>query len=164
MIKRKNNNYNELVKYITNNQDSLYRFAYTYVKNQQEALDIVQESIYKALSSINTLKKSENMKSWLYRIIINTSINHIRKNKRILLIDEINDKGECEEDSLDRNIDLREAIEKLDENQKTIVVLRYFEDMKIDDIAKTIDCNISTVKSRLYTALDKLKIIMGEGV
>jgi len=164
MIKRKNNNYNELVKYITNNQDSLYRFAYTYVKNQQEALDIVQESIYKALSSINTLKKSENMKSWLYRIIINTSINHIRKNKRILPIDEINDKSECEEDNLDRNIDLHEAIDKLDENQKTIVVLRYFEDMKIDDIAKTIDCNISTVKSRLYTALDKLKIIMGEGV
>lgn len=164
MIKRKNSNYNELVKYITNNQDSLYRFAYTYVKNQQEALDIVQESIYKALSSINTLKKSKNMKAWLYRIIINTSINHIRKNKRILLIDEINDKSECEEDNLDRNIDLREAIEKLDENQKTIVVLRYFEDMKIEDISKTIDCNISTVKSRLYTALDKLKIIMGEGV
>ncbi|WFD10179.1 RNA polymerase sigma factor [Tepidibacter hydrothermalis] len=164
MIRRKNKNYDELVKYITDNQESLYRFAYTYVKDQQEALDIVQESIYKALSSINTLKKSENIKAWLYRIIINTSINHIRKNKRILLIDEMNDKSECEEDNLDRNIDLREAIEKLDENQKTIVVLRYFEDMKIEDIAKTIDCNISTVKSRLYTALDKLKIIMGEGV
>lgn len=164
MIRHKNKNYNQLVNYITDNQNSLYRFAYTYVKNQQEALDIVQESIYKALSSINTLKKSENMKSWLYRIIINTSINHIRKNKRVLPTDEINYKSECEEDNLDRNIDLYEAIDKLEENQKTIVVLRYFEDMKIHDIAKTIDCNISTVKSRLYTALDKLKIIMGEGM
>ncbi|MEJ8552787.1 RNA polymerase sigma factor [Tepidibacter sp. Z1-5] len=164
MIRRKNKNYNELVKYITDNQECLYRFAYTYVKNQQEALDIVQESIYKALSSIDTLKNSEHMKSWLYRIIINTSINHIRKNKRVLLIDEINDKGECREYDLDRNIDLYEAIDKLDENQKTIVVLRYFEDMKIDEIAKTTNCNISTVKSRLYSALDKLKLIMGEGV
>ncbi len=164
MIRRKNKNYNELVKYITDNQESLYRFAYTYVKNQQEALDIVQESIYKALSSIDTLKNSEHMKSWLYRIIINTSINYIRKTKRVIPIDEINDKVECKEDDLDRNIDLYEAIDKLDENQKTIIVLRYFEDMKIDDIAKVVDCNISTVKSRLYSALDKLKLIMGEGV
>ncbi|WP_242967889.1 sigma-70 family RNA polymerase sigma factor [Tepidibacter mesophilus] len=164
MIRRKNKNYNELVKYITDNQERLYKFAYTYVKNQQEALDIVQESIYKALSSINTLKNIDYMKSWLYKIIINTSINHIRKTKRVIVIDELNDKYECKEDDLDSNIDLYEAIDKLDENQKTIVVLRYFEDMKIEDIAKTIDCNISTVKSRLYSALDKLKIIMNEGV
>ncbi|CAH2215441.1 sigma-70 family RNA polymerase sigma factor [Tepidibacter aestuarii] len=164
MIRSKDKNYDELVKYITDNQESLYRFAYTYVKNQQEALDIVQESIYKALSSINTLKNSQHMKSWLYRIIINTSITHIRKTKKVLPIDQINDKPDCREHDLDRNIDLHEAIDKLDENQKTIVVLRYFEDMKIDDIAKTIDCNVSTVKSRLYTALDKLKIIMNKGV
>lgn len=152
-----------LVDYITKNQEALYRLAYSYVKNQHEALDVVQESIYKALSSIDTLKNSDYMKTWMYRIVINTSISHIRKNKPTFASTEIIENCQEEAKDIAQNMDLYYAIDKLSEKHKTVVVLRYFEDMKLEEIAKVTDCNINTVKTRLYSAIEKLKaIIEGE--
>lgn len=156
--------YDELVKFITTNQDNLYRLAYSYVKNQQEALDIVQDSIYKALSSADTLKSFEYIKTWVYRIVINTSITYIRKKKYTVVSDKIEIKFDNIENDLEQNIDLYDAIDRLSEKEKTVVVLKYFEDMKFDEIARVTQCNINTLKSRLYSAINKLRIIIdGKG-
>ncbi|MTI65840.1 MAG: sigma-70 family RNA polymerase sigma factor [Firmicutes bacterium] len=161
MFKQNDKKYNKLVSYIQNNQNTLYRLAYSYVKNKQIALDIVQESIYKALKNVDKLKQSKYMKTWLYRIIVNTSISYIRKNRDILITDDmIEIHGDNDED-IAQKMDLYDAIDKLDEKHKTVVILRYFKDMKFDDISKLIQCNINTVKTRLYSATDKLKVIMG---
>ena len=60
-------------------------------------------------------------------------------------------------------MDLSEALERLDETERAIVVLRYFEEEKLSDIGSMLELNVNTVKSRLYRALDKLKKYMGTG-
>lgn len=157
-------NYNKIVEYIETSQNDFYLLAYGYVKNREAALDIVQESIYKALSSANKIRNIEYVKTWFYRILVNTSISYLRKNKRIILSDKVPEMVSPENKSLAEIYDLYDAIDKLNPKFKTVIMLRYFEDMKIDEIAKVLDCNVNTVKSRIYASLGKLKrIIEGEG-
>lgn len=145
--------------YITEYKDAIYRLAYSYVKNPEDSLDIVQESIYKAFSSIDSLKEPAFIKTWFYRIVVNTSIDFIRKRKREILIDEEfifnNDAGHTD---TYRDIDLERALDDLPEDYRIIIILRYFEDLKIKEIAEVLDENINTVKTKLYKGLDKLKI------
>ena len=146
ILKRK-----KVEKYIIENREYYYRLAYSYVKNEADSLDVIQESIIKALISIESLKEIEKVKSWFYKIVIRTSIDYIRKNKKYNdMIDQYKD------------LDLYKALDELDETYKTIIILRYFEDMKINDIADILDENPNTVKTRLYAGLKKLKIDIGE--
>lgn len=71
-----------LIEYIKDNQEKLYRIAFSYSKNEEAALDIVQEAITKALKNINKLSEESYIKTWFYRILINESLQYIRKNKR----------------------------------------------------------------------------------
>ncbi len=151
-----------LEKFITENLDIIYRFAYGYTKNPHIAEDVVSESVIKALSAIDTLKNKEFMKTWFYRIIINTAISRIRKEQKIVYIDST-DNDIYEKTFDDYNyITINEFIEKLDEKYKTIIILRYFEDMTLEEISKITGDNLNTVKSRLYRALKILKVEMEE--
>lgn len=156
-IKRK-----KVEKYLIENREYYYRLAYSYVKNESDSLDIIQESIVKALMSIESLKEMEKIKSWFYKIVVRTSIDYIRKHKKykdMIEISEIINNGKVDEY---RNLDLYKALDELDETYRTIIILRYFEDMKIEDIAYILDENPNTVKTRLYRGLKILKIDMGE--
>ena len=73
-----------LVDYIKNNQEKLYRVAFSYSKNEEEALDIVQEAITKALKNIGKLKEEKYVKTWFYRILINESLQYIKRNKKLI--------------------------------------------------------------------------------
>lgn len=145
--------------YIIEYKDTIFRLAYSYVKNPDDSLDIVQESIYKGISSIDSLKEPEHIKTWFYRIVVNTSIDFIRKRKREVLVDEefllINDIGDRDDYT---NVDLQRALDNLPDEYRIIIILRYFEDLKIKEIADILDQNINTVKTKLYTGLEKLKI------
>lgn len=77
----------QLENYIIENKELFYRLAYSYVKNIDDALDVVQESIYKAFSSIDSLKNFDYIKTWFYRIIVNVSLDLLRKRKREVVTD-----------------------------------------------------------------------------
>lgn len=157
ILKRK-----KVEKYLIENREYYYRLAYSYVKNEADSLDIIQESIIKTLTSIESLKEIEKVKSWFYKIVIRTSIDYIRKNKKyndMVDISEIINNGKSDQY---KDLDLYKALDELDETYKTIIILRYFEDMKINDIADILDENPNTVKTRLYAGLKKLKIDIGE--
>lgn len=148
-----------LIDYIKENQEKLYRVAFSYSKNEDAALDIVQETIVKALKNINNLKEKEYVKTWFYRILINECLQYVKKNKKIILceLQEIEDKIEWNENINIEGIDIYNYIQELNEKLKTVITLRFFEDMKIDEIAKITKTNVNTVKSRLYKGLEKLK-------
>ena len=148
-----------LVNYIKENEDKFYRIAFSYSKNEDAALDIVQESIVKSLNHINKLKNEEYVKTWFYRILINECLQYIKKNKRIITYEsqEIENKIEWNDDISINGIDMYKYIQKLNKKLRTVIILRYFEDMKIEEIAKITKTNINTVKSRLYKALEILK-------
>lgn len=148
-----------LQKYLIEKKEAHYRMAFNYTKNKEDALDVIQDSIEKALKS---KAPTQNINSWFYKILINTAIDHLRKNKKSSALD-INDfEHLLESEDNYTNFDLSSAMEKLPPSYKTIVVLRYFEDMKISTIADTLGENISTIKSRLYRALEFLRIELEE--
>ncbi|WP_026894927.1 sigma-70 family RNA polymerase sigma factor [Clostridiisalibacter paucivorans] len=146
-------------EYILKDKENYYRLAYSYVKNQHDALDIVQESIYKAMMSMNTLKNPKHVKTWFWRIVVNTSLDFLKKNKRINLVDEetLEFYSDGEGDRY-KDFDLEDALNKLPPNYRNIIILRYFEDLKIEEVAEVLEENINTVKTRLYSALKKLRI------
>ena len=126
-----------LIEYIKDNQEKLYRIAFSYSKNEEAALDIVQEAITKALKNINKLSEESYIKTWFYRILINESLQYIRKNKRILTyeLEAIENKVDCNVDFAE-GLDVYKYVQDLNEKLKTVIILRFFEDMKISEIAK----------------------------
>lgn len=149
--------------FIIENREAHYRLAYSYVRNKDTALDIVQDSIFKALKSIDRLDEITYLKTWFYRIIINTSIDFIRKHQRITVMDDeiLSIHLPKLEDEM-TDMDLQDAIDRLPPKYKTLIILRFFEDLKIHEIAAITDLNVNTVKTRLYSALKKLRIEVGE--
>ena len=82
-----------LVDYITAGQADFYRLAYSYVKNRDAALDVVQESIVKALTKIDSLREPAYLRTWFYRILLNESMNYFRRNQRLLSLEDA--AGSC---------------------------------------------------------------------
>ncbi|KON70959.1 RNA polymerase sigma70 [Peribacillus butanolivorans] len=160
----KNLDINQLIAArITERQENLYRLAFYYVKNKEDALDIVQESIRKALASSSKIKDAASIDSWLYKIIVRTALDVLRKNKKLTIADDetIEYLRSGEEDHY-RDLDLQRAMEGLAIKYKTVVILRFFEDLKLEEIAEVLEENVSTIKTRLYKALQLLRINMTE--
>ena len=162
-VMTKTDDFKLLEIFITEHREVHYRLAYSFVRNKEDALDIVQDSILKALKSIDRLEEITYLKTWFYRIIVNTSIDFIRKHQRVTVMDDdvlSVHLPQLEDEMTD--MDLQDAIDQLPPKYKTLIILRFFEDLKIDEIAAITDQNINTVKTRLYSALKKLRIEVGE--
>lgn len=159
-----NNIRQQLNEYIISHQEDFYRLAFSYVKNRDAALDVVQESIVRALSKSDSLRQPEYLKTWFYRILLNESMNHYRRGKRLVpLEDQAADTPAPASDPAER-LDLYAAIDRLDPKEQAIIKLRFFEDMKLEEIAGVTGTNLNTVKSRLYKSLRKLRQLTGEEV
>lgn len=140
---------------LLDNYERYYRLAYSYVRQEQDALDIVQESAYKAIKDCRKVKDPEYLNTWICRIVINTALDLIRKRNKEELSDTM---PEAVWEDRYGDVDLKYMLEQLDEKSKTVVILRYFEDMKLDEIADILDENLNTVKARLYRTLKKLRL------
>ena len=154
-----------LVEHITQNQTDFYRLAYSYVKNRDAALDVVQESVVKALSGSGSLRDSSRVRPWFCRILINECMNYFRRNRNLVSFEDSLTAQEAAEgsDPLER-MDLYRAIGQLSLAEQTVIRLRFFHDMKLEEIAQSTGTNLSTVKSRLYKALRKLRELTGEEI
>lgn len=137
------------------NYNKYYRLACSYVHNDADACDIVQNGAYKAILNSNKLQNIEYAETWIYRIMMNEIFAKYREKETVPL--EIISFDQGKEDEYE-NVDLKKAIQSLDKEDRAVVVLRYFEDMKLEDIAKILNENLSTVKSRLYRSMKKLKL------
>ncbi len=139
---------------------SLYRLAFTYVKNPDDAMDVVQESVYKAMRNAAQVQDREAVRSWLCRIVVNTALDLLRSRSREVLTDTMPEAGR--EDAY-ADPDLLRALDCLDGRERTVVVLRYFQDLKLQEIAQVTGENLNTVKTILYRSLKKLRISLTEG-
>jgi RNA polymerase sigma-70 factor (ECF subfamily) len=146
---------------IQEEKNKLFRIAYLYVKNENDALDIVQETVYKAFISIKQLKEPNYFSTWLTRILINCALDFIRKNKNIIPFAEVEDTSE-ERQPIEEKLDLVEAIRKLENPYKTVIILRYYKDLTIKQIADLLNCPEGTVKTNIHRAISKLKLDLKE--
>lgn len=142
-------------KILIDNYQKYYALAYSYVKNEADALDIVQEGAYKAILKCDTIRNPEFTKTWIYRIMLNEVYSVLRKKNPTLSLDM--DMEEMIQPNLDENLDLKYAISKLTREEQEILDLRYFKGMKISEVAEILNENLSTIKSKLYRAIDKLR-------
>ena len=122
--------------------DKLYRLAFSYVKNEQDAMDVVQESVYKAMKNASQIKEKKYIKTWLWRIVINTAVDATRRQSRFVSDDQVQEEGQ--ED-------------RYEEKERKVIMLKVFEEWTIREIADCLHENPNTVKSMLYRGLKKLR-------
>lgn len=144
----------ELIRNILlENYESYYRLAFCYVHQEADAMDIVQEGAYKAMLKADSLREERFAGTWVYRIMINEAKEFLRKNRK--------DYAELEEYAAEEescsDLDLKEAVDKLSQQEKALIILRFYEDKPLSEIADILQENLSTVKSRLYRTLKKLR-------
>lgn len=159
------NNTQVIEQVILENYNQYYRLAYSYVHNEADALDIVQNGAYHALKSSHTLQKPEYAKTWVYRIMLNECFR-FHKQSKFISYEAVQDAHGIEtayqEDSY-VDVDLQRAVEALPPEDKAVVILKYFEDKKISEIAKIMGENTNTIKSRLYRSIKKLRNALSDG-
>ena len=140
------------------NYEKYYRIAYSYVFQEQDAMDIVQEGAYRAILKSDSLKNPAYVDTWICRIMMNEAVRFLEKYRgRTAPMEEVPEEGR--EDGIE-DLDLQQALLKLNEEERRIVVLRYFEEEKLETIAAAMGLKVNTVKSRLYRAVEKLKTYM----
>lgn len=143
-----------------------YRIAYSYVKNEQDALDIVSEAAYRGLRDLRSLRSPEFFRTWMTRIVVNCAIDFLRKDSRLVSLDdsapepvEVADTAlQCED-----TLDLYDALDVLTERDKTCVTLRFFEQYSFVEIARILGEPETTVKTRVYRALKKMRAYLEKG-
>lgn len=145
---------------LLNNYNQYFRLAYSYVHNDDDAADIVQNGAYKAIKNSSSLKEESYAATWLYRIMLNETFTFF-KQRKIESIDSVTEEPGSEDSYED--IDLKRALERLTEEERMIVELKYFEELKLEEIAAIMDENVNTIKSRLYRSIRKLKIQLEDG-
>lgn len=151
---------------------SAYFIAYSITKNEQDAMDIMQDSYIKAFNNIDSLRQPEVFDSWLNSIVSNNSKNYIAKKKPMLFgnITEDIDGGIREEVLVDNSntpdeiVDNKETskiimdiIDGLSEDKRLIVIMYYYQEMLVKEIASTLDLPVTTVKYKLLSARQDMK-------
>ena len=139
------NDYNKLIKsackgdreslsiLINENIEYLYKVAFMYLKNEDKTLDAIQECSYRAFLNIKRLNDLKVFKSWLTRILINICVDEIRKDKKVV---EFKFEFEIEEErgvTIEEKLDLYNAIDKLNIDYRTVIILKYFNDLSIEE-------------------------------
>jgi len=154
-----------IIQYINKNQEKLYRLVFSYIKDEEQSLDVIQNTILKALDNLEKLREEKYLETWIYRIAINESLKYLKKQKNEPIFNiqdyEISSE-EFENKDITDVMGLYKAIDSLKPKLKTVIILRFFEDKSLAEISKITNSNLSTVKTRLYKALKELKIKIGK--
>lgn len=151
--------YGELIDYY---KEYLYRTAMLSVKNQQNALDIVGECILRGFRSIHSLKNPAYFKTWITRILMNTVMDFYRSERYSENLDEIQIAAPDCVVSSEEKMDLYQAIDMLSEKQRTVIILKYFDALKISEIAYVMGIPEGSVKAYLSRARTELKHLLME--
>jgi len=137
----------------------VYNYVLRLVRNREDALDTAQEVFLKAYQSLGKLEDSSRFGPWLYRIAHNEAFSLLRKRRPE---SELTDEPRPRPPSprllpVEVSLAVERALERLSEDQREAVVLKIYQGFKFEEMSEILACPVSTVKSRLYTALDLLK-------
>lgn len=150
----------------------VYNIAYRFMGNEADAYDMAQESLIKIYRGITSFKGEASLSSWVYRLTVNTCMDGLRKRKNApVSLEHSIEKGVPFEDAyydtpeeqaltLERSEDIQKAINILSKNYKAVVVMRDIDGFSYEEIAKTLDISVGTVKSRINRGRQKLKELL----
>ena len=166
--------YDELVKRY---QERIYATVYHMTSNHEDANDLAQESFVKAYQALKSFKGGSSFYTWLYRIAVNKTINFLkqRKNRQHMSLNDLDFNAEHDPDLVALISDktprreagltelqekLNGALLKLSEHHRLAVVLHDVQGLSHEEIAKVMECNIGTVRSRLFYARQQLQALL----
>ena len=168
--------YDELVRRY---QERIYATVYHMTANHEDANDLAQEAFIKAYQALKSFKGGSSFYTWVYRIAVNKTINFLkqRKNKAHMSLDDLDFNAEHDPDLVAlisdktprREINLaelheklNEAMQKLSEPHRLVVTLHDVQGLSHEEIAEIMDCNIGTVRSRLFYARQQLQAYLSD--
>ena len=138
----------EFVERIEQKKASFYRVAFGYTRNEDDALEVVQEAVCKAYTAKWRLRDPERFYPWFYRILTNTALSFLRRRPP---------QGAVREAWWADSLWLREELGRLDDRSRTVILLKFYEDMTFREIAQVLRKPESTVKSDYYRGMNQLK-------
>ncbi|WP_052344257.1 sigma-70 family RNA polymerase sigma factor [Bacillus ndiopicus] len=140
-------------------QKQLYRMAYVYVQNENDAVDIFQQAIIRAYEGLPKLKEPQYFTTWMTRIVINCSKTYITKYQHTELTEpQTFDLLEATpHERLEEEFDLWQALASLEEKYKTVLLLRFYQDYTVREIAEILACPEGTVKTNIRRGLQRLR-------
>lgn len=155
-------------------RERLYSVVYNLTSNREDAADITQDAFIKAFSSINRFQGKSAFFTWLYRIGVNTTLSHLKRNRfrRFFSLENLQEEGshakvletlaakhKSEKGALLSELQekLNEALQKLSPKHRTVVVLFEIEGLSHQEIAEIVGCSVGTVRSRLHYAKQQLQ-------
>ena len=159
-------------------QDMIFRTCYGFVRNEEDANDLSQEVFIKAYRSINKFRGDSKLSSWLYRIAVNLSLNHIRDTNKRNIFQRIGEMFKQDDDNPSGNYDpeagessspessmsreeqtaaMNQALEKLPEKQRTAFTLHKYDELSYEEIAEIMHTSISSVESLMHRAKKNLQ-------
>lgn len=155
-------------------QKRVYFLAIRMVKDHDSADDIAQETFIRAYRAIDSFRMGHNVYTWLYRICMNLSINHLKRGKHVMTESSFREEAHPLEkeaqgtDPLD-HLAMKEmrgrietAVDSLSPKYKAVLVLRIYEDMSYEEIAESLRISVGTVMSRLFRAREKMQEMLKE--
>src|SRR6476646_5681179 len=163
---------------VARHRDKIFARAFSMMRNEEEAIDLSQEAWVKGWQRLGQFHGESSFSTWMTRIVINLCLDELRKQKRrgaasIEVMDEesggverqmpvvtVNPTERLERNERRQRID--RALGQLSYEHRTVLVLHEFEEMEYKEIAKTMDCSIGTVMSRLFYARRKLAVLLAD--
>jgi RNA polymerase sigma-70 factor (ECF subfamily) len=150
--------------------DRLLRSAFLLCGNEAEAQDIVQDTFLQAMRSVHRFRGQSTIYTWLHAILLNLTRHYHRKHQRMVYDDTAAEREIVLTDENPAGLDagaassaLREALGQLSDAHREVIILRYYEDMKLHEIASHLGISKGTVKSRLHHAIGQMqKFLPGE--
>jgi RNA polymerase sigma-70 factor (ECF subfamily) len=138
----------------------IYNFIVRMIGDRDEAMDLCQDAFMKAYRELDTLKDLDRFSAWLYRIAHNTCFSKLRKDQGKTFV-ELQPETRAAKTPIESRLAVEKALQDLPEDQREVVVLKVFQNLKFEEIAAIQGAPVSTVKSRLYMGFEKLRSILG---
>jgi len=165
----KRGNTNAFQQLVEANSDKMYRAAYRILQNKEQAEDCVQESFLKMYLKIADFNHQSKFSTWLYSVTANTALDMLRKNAKHTHVTDYDfdqltteDTNAPEKAALmrDHSSATQRAVEQLNEDVRVAFVLRHFEERSIEEITQILGVNASTVKSRIFRGVGRLRQLL----
>lgn len=155
----KNGDEHAFYQLVASEKKKLYGIAYSYLKNEHDALEAIQEMTCRAYLKINNLKNPAYFQTWLIRILINYCIDEQKRKKKVLFLEK--DQEDEQAGTHFTGITMEDAVDALEKPYKQVIILKYFHDMTNVKIAETLDRPEGTIKTWVNRALKQLRKSLG---
>ncbi|EOL43408.1 sigma-70 family RNA polymerase sigma factor [Enterococcus caccae] len=155
---------NALEKILQKNHEYIYKMAYIYIGNKEDALDIMQEATFQSLKSIHTLKEPSYFLTWFCTIMARQASKMINQKVKIRELQNIPEFEELKDPSLDKNqvIDVLQAVTSLEDKYRLVLQLFYYQELSVKEISDLLVMPIGSVKTNLKRGREALRKALGE--